>query len=357
MSFSGTASYPRAVNGDSLLARIAEAPERTAILLDVDGVLAPIVDVPHDSTVPEETRVELRRLNDRYALVACISGRSSADARRVVGLDELVYVGEHGLELEPEAAAWSDRLQSFATTIDWEDVERKPLTVTFHYRRAESESEALTMLEAVAARARHEGLVARFGRKVLELRPPIDAHKGTAVAHLLGERGLERALYAGDDTTDLDAFRAVEALELGVRVAVASQEGPGGAARGRRHRGRRAAGDARAAALPLAAERLLGGCQTGAGATVRSRPVRRGSYGGSSSSAGDPTMSSCRISTSAATTPTSAIAGADPERQLEAGSESPAAPPSRQQPRSRCARSRSSKAARCRPRRRSAARY
>jgi trehalose 6-phosphate phosphatase len=214
------------VNGDPLLARIAEAPERTAILLDVDGVLAPIVDVPRDSSVPEETRAELRRLNGRYALVACISGRSSADARRVVGIDELVYVGEHGLELEPEAAAWSDRLQAFATTIDWEDVERKPLTVTFHYRRTENESDALRLLEAVAARARTEGLVARFGRKVLELRPPVGAHKGTAVMHLLGDRGLERALYAGDDTTDLDAFNALQALELGVRVAVSSPEGP-----------------------------------------------------------------------------------------------------------------------------------
>jgi trehalose 6-phosphate phosphatase len=214
------------VNGDSLLARIAEAPEETAILLDVDGVLAPIVDVPHESAVPKETQAELRRLNGRYALVACISGRSSADARRVVGLDELVYVGEHGLELAPAAAAWSDRLQSFAATIDWEDVERKSLTVTFHYRRAESEAEALRMLEAVATRARHEGLVARFGRKVLELRPPIDVHKGTAVAHLLAERSLRRALYAGDDSTDLDAFRALEGLELGVRIAVASPEGP-----------------------------------------------------------------------------------------------------------------------------------
>ena len=214
------------MDGDSLLARIAEAPERTAILLDVDGVLAPIVDVPHDSAVPEETRVELRRLNTRYALVACISGRSSADARRVVGLDELVYVGEHGLELVPEAVEWSERLQAFVTTIDWEDVERKPLTVTFHYRRAENESDALRMLEAVATRARSEGLVARFGRKVLELRPPVGAHKGTAVAHLLGERGLERALYAGDDSTDLDAFNALKAVELGVCVAVASPEGP-----------------------------------------------------------------------------------------------------------------------------------
>ena len=204
----------------------SRAPGRAAILLDVDGVLAPIVDVPHEAVVPEETRAEVARLHERYALVACISGRSGADARRIVGLDQLVYVGEHGLELVPEAADWSERLQAFAASIDWDDIERKPLTISFHYRRAESEAEALAMLEAVAARARHEGLVARFGRKVLELRPPIGAHKGTAVAHLLGERGLERALYAGDDTTDLDAFDAVQALELGVRVAVASPEGP-----------------------------------------------------------------------------------------------------------------------------------
>jgi trehalose 6-phosphate phosphatase len=211
---------------DSLLARIAAEPARTALLLDVDGVLAPIVDVPHEAVVPEETRAELRRLHGRYALVACISGRSGADAHRVVGVDELIYVGEHGLELEPEAAEWSERLHRFAGSVDWEDIERKPLTITFHYRRAEDEGEALTMLEAVAARAQHEGLVSRFGRKVLELRPPVGAHKGTAVAHLLGERGLERALYAGDDSTDLDAFNALGGLELGVRVAVASEEGP-----------------------------------------------------------------------------------------------------------------------------------
>jgi trehalose 6-phosphate phosphatase len=209
-----------------LLAQLAEAPAETALLLDVDGVLAPIVPVPHEATVPEETRAELLRLHGRYALVACISGRSGADARRVVGLPELVYVGEHGLELEPEAAKWSEALHAFAATVDWEDIERKPLTLTFHYRRAENVEEALKMLDAVAVRARHEGLVPKFGRKVLELRPPVAAHKGTAVVHLLGERGLERALYAGDDTTDLDAFNAVAGLPLGVRVAVASPEGP-----------------------------------------------------------------------------------------------------------------------------------
>lgn len=205
---------------------LAADPAAAAILLDVDGVLAPIVDVPADAAVPADTREELARLHGRYALVACISGRSGADARRVVGLPELVYVGEHGLELEPEATAWSDRLQQFAATIDWEDVERKPLTISFHYRRADDEEEAVAFLTAVATRARSEGLVPRFGRKVLELRPPLDAHKGTAVAHLLRERGLRRALYAGDDTTDLDAFGALASLDLGVRVAVASAEGP-----------------------------------------------------------------------------------------------------------------------------------
>jgi len=215
------------VDGDaSLLTRLAERPDRAAILLDVDGVLAPIVDVPGDAAVPEATREELRRLNGRYALVACISGRAGDDARRIVGLDELVYVGEHGLELEPEAIEWSARLQAFADDVGWDDVERKPLTVSLHYRRAGDEGAARARLEAIAEAARREGLVARFGRKVLELRPPVAAHKGTAVAHLLGERGLERGLYAGDDTTDLDAFAALAGLELGVKVAVASAEGP-----------------------------------------------------------------------------------------------------------------------------------
>jgi len=210
----------------SLLERLAAEPRRAALLLDVDGVLAPIVDAPADARVPEETRAELRRLHRRYALVACVSGRTAVDAERIVGVPELEYVGEHGLELAPEAAEWRERLHAFAGTIAWDDVEPKPLSVTLHYRRADDEEEALRMLDAVATRAAAEGLVPRFGRKVLELRPPVAAHKGTAVRALLGRNGLRRALYAGDDTTDLDAFGALEGLELAVRVAVASAEGP-----------------------------------------------------------------------------------------------------------------------------------
>ena len=213
------------MEAEALLAHLAAEPERTAILLDVDGVLAPIQTRPEQAHVPPEAKVEVERLAGRYALVACISGRTGEDAKRMVGADGVVFVGAHGLELEPRAAEWAGRIREFARSVDW-PVEDKGLTVSFHYREAQDEEAALDYLREVADRARAAGLLPRFGRKVLELRPPIDAHKGTAVRRLLSERGLTRALYAGDDTTDVDAFRALEGLELGVRVAVSSDEAP-----------------------------------------------------------------------------------------------------------------------------------
>jgi trehalose 6-phosphate phosphatase len=211
-----------------LLARLAEDPKRAALFLDVDGALAPIVPRPEDARVPDETREELRRLNERYALVACISGRAGADALRIVGVPELVYVGNHGLELDDGAAEWGERLQRFLAEVAWPVTENKKLTASLHYRGLQDEGGARAALEGVKARAEREGFVARFGRKVLEVLPPIDAHKGTAVRQLLAERSLRRALYAGDDTTDLDGFRALDGLDVSVRIAVASEEGPAG---------------------------------------------------------------------------------------------------------------------------------
>jgi len=212
---------------DARLARLAEAPERAAVLLDVDGVLAPIVEHPPDARVPDATRRELRRLAGRYRLVACVSGRTGAEAERIVGVEGLAYVGSHGLELEPEAERWRGRLQSFARSLEW-PVEDKGITVSLHYRGHPDVAAAEAALRAIAERAGSVGLVPRFGRKVLELRPPVRADKGTAVRRLLARPGLDRALYAGDDTTDLDAFRGLEeaGLELALRIAVSSPEAP-----------------------------------------------------------------------------------------------------------------------------------
>lgn len=204
---------------------LAAEPERAAVLLDVDGTLAPIAVRPEDADVPEETREELARLAARYALVACVSGRPRSEVERMVRVAGVAIVGEHGLELAPEAAAWAGRIAEFARGVDW-PAERKPLTVSFHFRRADDEAVARAYLTRVAAAAEAEGLVPRWGRMVLEVRPPLEAHKGTAVRTLVGRARVERALYAGDDRTDVDAFAGLDGLEVGVRVAVDSPEAP-----------------------------------------------------------------------------------------------------------------------------------
>jgi trehalose 6-phosphate phosphatase len=215
-------------NAPVLLVRLRSEPERAAILLDVDGTLAPIVPRPEDAAVPEETRVELERLAGRYGLVACITGRPAEDARRMVGVDSIEYVGVHGLEADPEAKRYTLELEAFAERIPWPwTVENKGgVTLSFHYREAPDEEEALRLTDEVARAAEAAGLTVHRGRKVIEVRPPVAADKGTAVRRLLADRPLPRALYAGDDTTDLDGFRGLDEAELDValKVAVGSPE-------------------------------------------------------------------------------------------------------------------------------------
>jgi trehalose-phosphatase len=212
----------------ALLERLTAAPKEAALFLDFDGVLAPIVDRPEDAYPPDETRAELRRLAARYGFVAVVSGRAGDDVRERVAVDGIVYVGSHGLEFDHQADRWRQQIADFASNTPWlpSEIELKGLSVSFHYRNRDDERAAVLELEAIAEAARDEGLVARFGRKLLEVLPPVGSNKGTAVRHLLDGAGLTRVLVAGDDTTDLDAFRAVEEFEQKVRVAVLSAESP-----------------------------------------------------------------------------------------------------------------------------------
>ena len=217
-----------AATSDLLLERLAADPRETGLFLDFDGVLAPIVDRPENAAPPQETRAELERLVQRYALVAVVSGRTSEDVGTRLGVDGVVCVGSHGLELEPQADRWRRSLAAFAAHAPWppSEIEQKGLAVAFHFRDRLDAREAVLELDGIAESAREEGLVARYGRKILEVLPPVGSHKGTAVRRLLEERGLQRALAAGDDTTDLDSFAALDGLEVAVRVAVASAEAP-----------------------------------------------------------------------------------------------------------------------------------
>lgn len=206
---------------------LTEAPERSAIFLDVDGTLAPIVERAEDATVPDETRDLLEELAARYALVACVSGRAAEDARRLVGLPHLTYAGGHGAELLrpgeehatvlPAFAEWADRVHEFARDHDvGARMEDKGPIVAYHFR---GRDDLEPRLREVARDAERQGFITHWGRKVLEIRPGVPVSKRQAVEEL--RKGLHAVLYAGDDVTDLDAFAVAD-----VTVGVASDEGP-----------------------------------------------------------------------------------------------------------------------------------
>ena len=230
---------------DEALAPLRANPVGAAILLDVDGTLAPIVDDPAAARVPDATRELLQALVSTYGAVACVSGRRAADARALVAVDGIIYIGSHGGEridlgsdvavLDPRLLAGGRQVAEFRDTLDtqalaYADVwieDKGPITV-FHWRAALDDQAAHSVLRDVASRAQAAGLAVQWGRKVMELRPPVEIDKGVAVYKLLEELALSAALYAGDDVTDLDAFRALHAAPLAhaVCVGVASSEQP-----------------------------------------------------------------------------------------------------------------------------------
>jgi trehalose 6-phosphate phosphatase len=234
---------------EELLRPLRDDPARSAVLLDVDGVLAPIVQHPDDAHMPETTRRPLIEVAKRFGVVACVSGRRASDARRIVALGSIAYLGSHGSEvlrpgatapeLDRELQAWTRRVQTFAAQAYDEPLrklrvrlEDKEAIAALHWRGVPDEDQAQAAVETIAKRAEDSGFVAHWGRKVLEIRPPVRIDKGVGIVSLLRDRDLAAALYAGDDTTDLDAFRGlgelVDAGRLGtaVRVGVRSDEGP-----------------------------------------------------------------------------------------------------------------------------------
>ena len=240
---------PPAATLSEALTPLRQDPRRSAILLDVDGTLAPIVHHADDARVPEPTRALLIQVARRFGCVACVSGRRAAMARSIVALGSIAYLGNHGAELlrpgktqieqEREAAAWQRRVHQFVEQVAGEElqflrvrVEDKGPIMAFHWRGAPDEEAAEAAVTDVADRAEAHGLATHRGRKVLEVRPPVALDKGRGIHWLLRDADLDAALYVGDDRTDLDAFRGLRELvdggrlESAVCVGVRSEETP-----------------------------------------------------------------------------------------------------------------------------------
>jgi trehalose 6-phosphate phosphatase len=221
----------------------------SAVLLDIDGTLAPIVRHAADAHVPEATRALLIEIARRYRVVGCVSGRRATTARQIVAIGTIAYVGNHGAELlrpratspevDPELAAWTARVRDFAARAYTAELQRirvrhedKEAIAAFHWRGAPDEQAAAAAVQEIARRAEEQGFVVHWGRKVLEVRPPVALDKGLGIATLLRSAPVSSAVYVGDDTTDLDAFRGLRslvesgALTNALCVAVSSDEAP-----------------------------------------------------------------------------------------------------------------------------------
>jgi trehalose 6-phosphate phosphatase len=234
---------------DELVRPLKEDPAGSAVLLDVDGVLAPIVQHADDAHMPETTRRPLIEIAKRYKVVACVSGRRASDARRIVSLGSIAYLGSHGSEvlrpgsispeIDRELQAWSRRVQKFTHDAFSEELrklrvrlEDKEAIAALHWRGVPDEEGAENAIREVAGAAEQAGYQTHWGRKVLEIRPPVRIDKGAGIVNLLKDTDLGAAMYVGDDRTDLDAFRGLDALKergrlgLAIKVGVRSDEGP-----------------------------------------------------------------------------------------------------------------------------------
>ncbi len=210
---------------DRAVAILSRSP--AALITDIDGTISPIVPVPSEARVLPEAVDALSRLATMLPVVAVVTGRRVEDAKRMVGLPNLTYIGNHGLEYAgpdgpvyaAEAVPYVERLERALAEIASHLyspgllIENKGITASLHYRlAAEPLAAREEILAAIARSPSARELAVEHGRLVVNLLPPVNVDKGVAVAALAREYGLQGVVYLGDDCTDLHAFRALALL-------------------------------------------------------------------------------------------------------------------------------------------------
>ena len=221
---------------------------RLGLVVDFDGTIAEIAATPDEARISPGCSEVLESLDSRLSLVAVVSGRSADDLKEKVGLDGLLYVGNHGAEyldgdelsVVPAAADYREQIKAafdyLKATVDspglvWQD---KGLGASVHYRLAPDADQARCTLESVLDSAPGvEKLEIFWGKLVLELRSPGGLNKGYAIRKLAQDWELDGVIFLGDDTTDLDAIRALEELAgkeglRGLGAAVMYDDSPEG---------------------------------------------------------------------------------------------------------------------------------
>lgn len=199
---------------------------RVGLITDVDGTISPIVDSPDDARVTPRSRQLLTQLQTQLAVVGVVSGRAVADVARRVGIPDLVYMGNHGMEhwqdgqavVAPEIAEFRPNIQSAIDSLtprlmEGMFIEDKQTTISIHFRKAPFpdtiEKEFFSVIQRIAE---DNDLDAFAGRMIFEIRPRVNVNKGVAFQHIVETYDLDAAMFIGDDITDVDAFRMAKRL-------------------------------------------------------------------------------------------------------------------------------------------------
>lgn len=204
------------------------------LFLDYDGTLTPIVESPDEALISDEIRNLIIRLKG-HVPVAVITGRSLKDIKKRVGIEGIVYAGNHGAEIwdgkeiiiNQESATniqllneVLNRLKSSLSHIQGILIEDKNITASIHYRMVNAGY--LHQLFGIFRRTAmdYEGIFKfNYGKKVIEIRPVSAWDKGDAVGWIIKKMGEGRIpVYIGDDATDEDAFRAIK--DKGISICV-----------------------------------------------------------------------------------------------------------------------------------------
>ena len=219
---------------------------KTAIITDVDGTISQIVQNPDDALVDDEMKEILKELSRKFQFLIFITGRTIKNVRKMVDIPGSYYVGSHGMEYQENHEIVTDpKVESFKNEIAEIEVElkkrlnlpglifeNKNTCLTIHYRMNENQEMArISILNEIKQLKLSKDLLISEGKKIVEIKPQTGNNKGTIIGRIVEDKKLDQLIYCGDDTTDIDAFKAIETLNnhpsfKGISIVILSKETP-----------------------------------------------------------------------------------------------------------------------------------
>ena len=216
------------------------------LITDLDGTISQIAPTHKQAVVSSLCRQYLSELRDTLPLIAVVSGRAAAIVQQMVGLDGIVYIGNHGMErwitdhteYSSETNAYISLIKAAVDelapvlSVAGVYIEDKKISATLHYRLSpQPETTRKQAINLLQKSSQLKALRIVPGRMVIDILPPVEINKGTALEELIKEYQLKGGIYLGDDLTDVDAFRMMHTASAdsdfrGLAIGITSPEMP-----------------------------------------------------------------------------------------------------------------------------------